>query len=166
MGCFGRTFKWWRKRSGNTTDPSQQQTPYGDRPHTTHDSITSGTSAFTDIEKAYIRDRVGDDKHGDRRPVAPLPSAANIQPNVHPKYSAYSGIAYNRGAGGSTYSRSRDWTGSQVSTQVSSRQSDLKLKDEGGVEDPEQEARRKKAEEIRRKFEEEEQERLDFFQMM
>lgn len=168
MGCFGRVFRWRRR---NTNQGEQE---FGPRP--AHDSLTSGTSAFSDIEKAYIKDR--DPAAG---PVSTLPpSAANIRPAAHPQFSAYSGVAVRddrshiytpryRG-GGSSYrpDDSRDWTGSQVSTQVS-RQSDTyltKLKDEGGVDDPEELARRKKRDEIQRKAAEEEQERLDFFQMM
>lgn len=188
MGCssFKRILKWRRKPQ---TPQELSQPPYGTRPaHTAHDSIASGHSGFTDdIEKVYIRDgdekETGDQRGSRRGPISALPpSAANYRPNVHPQFSAYAGVAsradrrdhspygYSARQRGRDATDSRDnWTGSQVSTQVSSRQSDQylsKIKDEGGVEDPEQEARRKKAEEIRRKFEEEEQERLDFLQMM
>lgn len=185
MGCSGfkRIFRWRRKQT-NLCRRSSSQPPYGTRPtHTANGSITSDDGDLADIEKAYIRDSddketsVSDGRNGRRGPISALPkSAANYRPNVHPKFSAYSGVAsradrrddspYSSAARRRGREGSDAWTGSQVSTQVSSRQSDQKLKDEDGVDDPEQEARRKKAEEIRRKFEEEEQERLDFFQMM
>lgn len=167
MGCFGWIFRRRRDVEG--------ENEFGPRP--AHDSITSGNSGFTEIEKAYIKDR-----NPAAGPVSNLPpSAANLRPAAHPQFSAYSGVAVRddtshiyapryRGGGSSSYQPddSRDWTGSQVSTQVS-RQSDTyltKLKDEGGVDDPEELARRKKRDEIQRKAAEEEQERLDFFQMM
>lgn len=187
MGCSGfkRIFKWRRKQT-KSSPRSASQPPYGTRPtHTANGSISSEDGDLGDIEKAYIRGHLSDDKEtsvsggrNDRRsPISALPkSAANYRPNVHPKFSAYSGIASRAGRrDDSPYSSavrrrgravSDTWTESQASTQVSSRELDQKLKDECGVDDPEQEARRKKAEEIRRKFEEEEQERLDFLQMM
>jgi hypothetical protein len=78
-----------------------------------------------------------------RNRAAPASRGVPIRPNVDPVYSAYSTPVDTR------------WANSTTSTKVPNL---LELKDEGGV-DSEEAARRKKAEQ-------EEQERLDFFQMM
>lgn len=79
--------------------------------------------------------------------LAPAFRGVPIRPNVNPVYSAYSTPA------------DTTWADSVASTKIPNSFDDsAKLKDEGVV-DPEEAARRKKAEQ-------EEQERLDFLQMM
>ncbi|KAK3312255.1 hypothetical protein B0H66DRAFT_396175 [Apodospora peruviana] len=152
MGCLN----FFRRKRRDDEDTQEKHSSFAPRP--LHDSVISADSAFSDVsEKPLLGRQQHPNYNSTTRNTSPLPSAAinNIRPNVHHNYSAYAGVA-----------ASDQWTGSQMSTQVSTRASDTKLKDEGGVNDPEHIARQKKAAEIRRKFEEEEQDRLDFFQMM
>lgn len=97
------------------------------------------TSSRDDSEKPHLE--------AQRSRAEPASRGVPIRPNVDPVYSAYSTPADTR------------WADSATSTKVPNSLDDgAKLKDEGVV-DPEEAARRKKAEQ-------EEQERMDFFQMM
>lgn len=78
--------------------------------------------------------------------LAPAFRGVPIRPNVNPVYSAYSTPA------------DTTWADSAATKTPNSFDDSAKLKDDGVV-DPEEVARRKKVEQ-------EEQERLDFFQMM
>ncbi|KAK3936010.1 hypothetical protein QBC46DRAFT_420464 [Diplogelasinospora grovesii] len=149
MGCFG-LFK--RKRRTNETSAIGDFVP---RPQ--HNSVLSNTTTLYDPEKNRFRDR------------SALPSGiAPVRLHVNPAYSAYSTPAdFNgprfRGGGAKD---SDNWTDTPM-TKVASDSVDFpsKLK-EDDVDDPEEALRRRKAEEAKRKAEREEQERLDFFQMM
>ncbi|KAK4182169.1 hypothetical protein QBC35DRAFT_193910 [Podospora australis] len=138
MGCLS-ALKFWRKKPAPVRQeaiPAEKIVPYSPQ-----------ASSFSDTEKQSHQEVTRSS------PAGPSTRGVPIRPDVNPAYSAYSTPA------------DPSWTNSLTRTQVSTPLVDeAKLKEEG-VDDAEI-ARRRKAEEARRKAEQEEQERLDFLQMM
>ncbi|KAK3389974.1 hypothetical protein B0H63DRAFT_557030 [Podospora didyma] len=163
MGCLSALHFWKRRK----TEAIDEKNGYETRP--LHDSIISENSAISDFEKPLLASgRLG----GGGARTAPVP--ASIRTNVNPAYSAYAGPAPCYGSQpryrDAQPAESRAWTGSLVSTQVSSTDSTDLLGPEGKEgdvdESNENAVRRREAAAARRKAEQEEQDRLDFFQMM
>lgn len=144
MGCLS-TLKIWRKKG-----PAP-------KPVVTHAKVVHTTSRGSSRSTATY-----DEKHASIAtevpgplPIPPSARGVPIRPDVNPAYSAYSTPADPR------------WTDSLTANQASSLLpfEEVRLKEEEAG-DPEVARRRRAEEEKKRQAEREEQERLDFFQMM
>ena len=162
MGCIS-ALRFWKRRKTEATDEKN-----GYEPRPLHDSIISENSAISDFEKPLL----ASGRYGGGARTAPAP--ASLRTNVNPAYSAYAGPAPYNGSQSRYHdaqpTESHTWTGSLVSTQVSSTDStDLlgsKNKEDDVGDSNENAVRRREEAAARRKAEQEEQDRLDFFQMM
>lgn len=136
MGCL-TALKFWRKKRAIAAEAVVAEKTVPYSPK---------PDSFLDTEKQQHVEVT-------RSNPAPSTRGAPIRPDVNPAYSAYSTPA------------DPSWANSLTRTQVSTSAVDeAKLKEEGL--DSGEISRRRKAEEDRKKAEQEEQERLDFFQMM
>lgn len=129
-GCL-QALRFWRKKSKTPATPFR----YSDEKPRSSETESIGV----DLEKPPLE---GQRAHY----VPPAFRGVPVRSYVNPVYSAYSTPVDTR------------WADSTFSKTPIPYSDDPKLKDEG-VDDPEEAARRRKAEQ-------EEQERLDFFQMM
>ncbi|KAK0718591.1 hypothetical protein B0T26DRAFT_752499 [Lasiosphaeria miniovina] len=161
MGCLS-ALKLWRK-SPTAADVNQRD---ASQAPSYQNSIVSDNSRASDFEKPLLP-AVG------RGAGAPPTREAilSIRPTAHHSYSAYSGPANpsRQQPNWSPYRSDRPaaspkWTESLASTKASEPTWAEPKTD--GIDESDEKAQQRRADEARRKAEREEQERLDFFQMM